>query len=196
MREGTFIGVINFHYLGNGKHQTIGNGAHMVDFIEAERAVLAGFQIFVDHLIAADMEIPHLRRHGRKVTGLVDVNGLLFRRIAHRLHHMFALAVIHRQWPALLLAQQVGVYKAIAKFGQFIKLHLGVNEGNAREIDAHAIDLCNKSVSEQDCKKRLVALLRHFNKRVVSQNLDEYFFSFPVLYKNFWIPVISKIVSL
>lgn len=79
----------------------------MVDFVKAEWAAFPGFQVFVDHLIAADMEIPHLWRRWRKMAGLVDVDGLLFGGITHRLYHMFALAMIHRQWSALLLCAVV-----------------------------------------------------------------------------------------
>ena len=122
--------------MGDGEGQTVGNGTDMVAFVEAEGTALPGFQIFVDHLIAANVEVPYFRWHGGKVAGLVDVDGLLLRGIAHRLDHMLTLAVINSQLAPFLLAQQMGVHQTVAELRELIKLRFGVNEGNPREVNA------------------------------------------------------------
>ena len=135
MGKGTFIGVVYFRHLRDGKGQAVGNGTDMVDFVETEGTALPGFQVFVDDLITTDVEVPHLRWYRREMAGLVDVNGLFFGGIADYLHHMFARAMIYRQLAPLLFAEQMGVHKSIAKFRKFIKLRFGVNERNVGDFD-------------------------------------------------------------
>ena len=60
MGEGSSVGVINFRHLRDGEGQAVGNGADVVDFIETEGAIFPGFQVFVDHLIAAEVPTSNL----------------------------------------------------------------------------------------------------------------------------------------
>jgi len=43
---------------GNGKGPCIGQGRNMVNLAEELTAALARLEIFIEHLVAADMEVP------------------------------------------------------------------------------------------------------------------------------------------
>jgi hypothetical protein len=59
--------LVDSRHLLNGEGEDVDDVFDILDFVERERAALAAFQIFVDHLIAADMKIPNNGRHRPKL---------------------------------------------------------------------------------------------------------------------------------
>jgi len=58
-------------HLVYGEGEAVGDGGHMIYFVELEHPALARLQIFVEHPMAADVEIPHGLRHRRENLRLV-----------------------------------------------------------------------------------------------------------------------------
>jgi hypothetical protein len=58
------ISRVNRRHLVNGDGKRVADARHMVDLVQGQRAPLARFQIFVDHLIAADVKIPRAQHQG------------------------------------------------------------------------------------------------------------------------------------
>ena len=111
----------------------------MIDFVKRERAALARFQIFVEHPIAADVEIPHGMRHWLENLRLVDRDRLFLGRIAHSLDGVIALAVIAGQFFPRQLAQQVRLDQRPAEDRQSFEIVSRFRKRNARKIDAQKL---------------------------------------------------------
>lgn len=73
---------IDFAHLLNGEGEASGDGGNMIDFVQRQFPALARFQIFADHLIAADVELPHVQRHRssmRSNAAFLDIGITIFR---------------------------------------------------------------------------------------------------------------------
>ena len=76
------IGIVDALHLLDGKGETVRDFCDVVDLVQTKGAALSRFQIFVEHLIAADAELPDLLRHGREILRGINPDGPLKRRIA------------------------------------------------------------------------------------------------------------------
>src|SRR5438132_1011318 len=70
--KGGYVRLVDFRHLLNGEGQTVRNCGDMIDFVKRQYPTLAGLQILVEHLIPADVELPHRLRNRLEELGLVD----------------------------------------------------------------------------------------------------------------------------
>lgn len=71
-RGSRFPAALNALHLVDGETQGINNILDIFDFIEGQRPTLAGFEVFVEHLVAAEVKFPHVLRHGGEYCGDCD----------------------------------------------------------------------------------------------------------------------------
>ncbi len=88
--------LVNLLHQRNRLGESGDNTLIVFEVIEGERAAFAVLEPFVADLVAADMEIPHLRRHALKILCFVDVDAppfWLVRRlqVLDLLHHVIAI---------------------------------------------------------------------------------------------------------
>ena len=77
--DSRFPASINLLHLVNSKPEYVDDILNVLDFIERKRPAFAGFEVFVEHLIATNMKRPHLRRNGGEILCLVDMQPLVLR---------------------------------------------------------------------------------------------------------------------
>ena len=105
-----------------------------------QAAAFAVFQVLFQHLVAADLVLPHLRSDALEVFVGVDVHPPGGCVIAHLLHHIAALSLIldtplapHKQGSG---AQQVQVNQLLAEGSHLAEERAIGSEGDAREVGA------------------------------------------------------------
>ena len=74
--KGLSIGFVDLRHLLHGGGKDIDDILYVLDFVERKRSALPALKIFVDDLIAANVEIPNIGRHRREA--LYGINCISF----------------------------------------------------------------------------------------------------------------------
>jgi len=110
-----FVGGVDLRHLVDGEGKAVGDGGDVIDFVQRKIPPLARFQVFVEHLISADVEVPHGLRHGLEKLRLVDPNRLLVWRVADSLNRVIASTMILGETLARELAQEMRLHELPAE---------------------------------------------------------------------------------
>jgi hypothetical protein len=94
----------------------------VVDFVERKFPALSGLQVFVEHLVAADVEIPFRLRHGLEKLRLVYRDCLFLWRVADSFDGVVAPAVILGETLARKLAQEMRLHELPAELPKALEV--------------------------------------------------------------------------
>lgn len=70
--KGRLVGFVDFLHLGGGEGEAVCDRRNGVDFDKREFPPLSRLQIFVEHLIATNVKVPHPLWHRLEGLRLVD----------------------------------------------------------------------------------------------------------------------------
>ena len=112
------VRLVDCGHLFDRKSEAIDDSADVIDLIECEGPSLPGLQILVEHLIAADPEVPHILGHRLEELCLVNPDCLFLGRIAQGLNRVVAIAMILSKARSRLLPQQMHLHQSPAELGK------------------------------------------------------------------------------
>ena len=122
IRKRLFVGGVDLCHLIDGEGERVGHGGHVIDLVERKLPALAGLQVFVEHLVATDVEIPHRLRHRLERLRLVNRDCLFLRQVVKGFNCVVTLAVILGEPLARKLTQEVRLHEFPAKLGQLVEV--------------------------------------------------------------------------
>src|SRR6266487_2914041 len=130
---------INLLHQLNGLTQCCHNSLVMLDILKRQSPPLAILQPLLTHLVATNMEIPHLRRHPLKVLLFIDINPTQFRliswlQILNLLNHIIPLSRKLGHSPPKIL-HQMQPNQPFTKPAQLTKQVCIRGKRQARKID-------------------------------------------------------------
>ena len=113
--------------------------ADMTDLVQRERPALAGFQILVEYLVAANVELPDGFGHRFEVLRLVDVDRVLIRRVADTFNLMVAASVVIRQTTAQNAFKQMRFDQRPTKTREILEVSGILRQWDTREVNAQIL---------------------------------------------------------
>src|SRR5271170_7686699 len=124
--KSTLVGGLDLRHLVDREAEAVGDGGDVVDFVERKLPALAGLQVFVDHLVSADVEIPHRLRHGLEKLRLVDRDRLFLRPFKLRHYRNFVL------WRQFIAGPSLGLTGTIPGVVSFLWTQAGSHRSRRR----------------------------------------------------------------
>ena len=134
--KGGEVGFVDFLHLVDGESERVGDGGSVIDFVQGQRAALAGFEILVEHLITADVEVPNRWRQGPEALGLVNRDRLVLGRIPHELDFVIAPAVIFGQATTRKFTEEVRLHQRSAEQRKPLEIIRVLGKGHPGKADA------------------------------------------------------------
>ncbi len=99
-----------------GERKNFGDLRNIVDFIQRQSSAFPRLEIFIEHLVTANMEIPYLWRNVFKMLGLIYVNSLILFCILNFFDEVVPVPFVCSEIALRHFPQEVSLRKFVSEF--------------------------------------------------------------------------------